>query len=259
MCLLKSERLRQIAARVQKHAPMADIGSDHALLPCSLVLNGTVPTAIAVEVNEGPFRAARDYVANQGLSERIDVRFGDGLTVIKPGEVATVVIAGMGGSLIVDILRRSQSVLDETERLVLQPNVAVAPLRRWLIEAGWQLVDEELVLENGHYYDILVAERGVPFAPYEAAMSTARTNFTFLLEAGPLLSRRRHPLLRHKGEQEIRKCKRILNRLKRSSHPATQKKRMEMETRIHDWEEMIACLPKEKTSFGSSNNSSHRI
>lgn len=257
--MLKSERLRQIAARVKQHAPMADIGSDHALLPCDLVLKERVPTAIAVEVNEGPYRAAQNQVITLGLSERIDVRFGDGLTVIKPGEVTTVVIAGMGGSLIVDILRRGQPVLDKTERLVLQPNVAAASLRHWLIESGWELIDEELVLENSHYYDILIAERGAPLAPYEAALSMTPTHFSFLLDAGPLLSYDRHPLLRHKGEQEIKKCQRILNQLTHSSHPATRKKRMELEKRIHDWKEMIACLPKEKTSFGSSNNSSHRI
>lgn len=250
--MLKSERLLQIAHRVLKHLPLADIGSDHALLPCYLVSNDVVPSAIAVEVNEGPFDSAKRHVKEWGLNGRIDVRLGDGLTVIEPGEVASVVIAGMGGSLIADILSNGKQVLQVTKRLVLQPNVAADTLRQWMLDEGWQLIDEELVFENGHYYEILVAEPGPPHIPYEAA--DAGPGLPVLLEVGPLLWHRRHPLLRPKWEREIAKWEHILAQM-----PQIHEKRSKMESRIHNWKEMIACLPRENTSSAFSNSTSRRI
>src|SRR5690606_8294198 len=131
----------------------------HALLPCYLILNKLVPKVIAVEVNEGPYEAARRQVQRYGLERHIDVRLGDGLTVLKPGEVHSIVLAGMGGTLINTILQQGREVLAKTHQIVLQPNVAEAKLRRWMLDNGWCLIEEELVLEHDRFYTILVAER----------------------------------------------------------------------------------------------------
>ncbi len=99
-----SKRLATIAALVPPGGRLADIGTDHAYLPVYLVTEGIVPSAVAGEVNEGPFRAAGEALARVGLADRISLRFGDGLAVLAPGEADTAVIAGMGGQTIVDIL-----------------------------------------------------------------------------------------------------------------------------------------------------------
>ncbi|MFS8578778.1 MAG: tRNA (adenine(22)-N(1))-methyltransferase TrmK [Novibacillus thermophilus] len=250
--MLTSKRLLETAHRVLENAPVADIGTDHALLPCYLVANDFVPTAVAVEVNEGPYRMARRHVKKYGLGGRISVRHGDGLTVVKPGEVATVVVAGMGGALIADILSRGKDVLKQTKRLVLQPNSVAQKVRRWMMDEGWQLTDEELVFENGHFYDILVAEPGKPTLPYVDAHSDAP--LSFLLEIGPLLWRRRHPLLLQKCEREIEKWERILDQI-----PEGSERRSEVENRIQNWKELILCLPRANTSSASSNSSSRHI
>ena len=99
-----SRRLQTIADQVTQGARVADIGSDHALLPVYLIQSGRCPSAIAGELNTGPFQAARKQTAEAGLKTVIEVRQGDGLSVLEPGEADTVTIAGMGGSLMADIL-----------------------------------------------------------------------------------------------------------------------------------------------------------
>lgn len=153
-----SKRLTAIANLVPRGDVVADIGSDHALLPVYLVVNGISPRVIAGELNAGPFEAATSQVRAAGLSDRIDVRRGDGLTVLEPGEVDTITIAGMGGALIVDILQQGLDRLTDVRSLILQPNVAEDAVRRWLAEHDYMLLDEQIIMEDGITYPILYAE-----------------------------------------------------------------------------------------------------
>ncbi|MCL6458954.1 MAG: class I SAM-dependent methyltransferase, partial [Gorillibacterium sp.] len=154
-----SKRLQMIADHVPSESRLADIGSDHALLPVYLVTQGKVPFAVAGEVNPGPFQAAVKQVQAAGLEQIIRVRKGDGLAVLEPEEVNVVTIAGMGGSLIASILASSTDKLRHVERLILQPNVAEDQVRRFLIDHHWLLIDEEIIEEDGKIYEILVAIR----------------------------------------------------------------------------------------------------
>ncbi|MBB5173920.1 tRNA (adenine(22)-N(1))-methyltransferase [Texcoconibacillus texcoconensis] len=161
-------RLEMIANYVTNDQVIADIGSDHALLPGYLVGNKKVRKAIAVEVNEGPMQAAQQNVDSWGLSEAIDVRKGDGLAPLtESDDIGTIVIAGMGGMLISSILKAGQEKLENVQRLILQPNTAADNIRRWLIEQNWSLVDETMIDEAGYTYEILVAERGDPYEAYD--------------------------------------------------------------------------------------------
>ncbi|OTA40317.1 MAG: hypothetical protein A6D92_19525, partial [Symbiobacterium thermophilum] len=169
-------RLAAVARHVPPGRPFADIGTDHAYLPVHLVQSGRVPRAVAGDVRPGPLQAARATVAAAGLTDRIDVRLGSGLTVLAPGEAACVAICGMGGPLIARIL--AEGPLTGVERLVLQPMGGEAQLRRWLAESGWRLVAEEIVADGGRLYPVLVAEPG--------RMSLSRMEE----EVGPLLLRR---------------------------------------------------------------------
>ncbi len=146
---------------VPKGGTVADIGSDHALLPVFLVETGTAQRAVAGEINDGPLQAARKQVAEAGLNDRISVRQGDGLDVISPGEADTIVIAGMGGGTIADILTRGEAAgkLSGVSRLVLQPNIGERIVREWFLSYGWKLVQERLLEEDGITYEILVAEQ----------------------------------------------------------------------------------------------------
>lgn len=154
-----SDRLQLLLEQVPEGSVLADIGSDHALLPVAAVQSGRAAAAIAGEVNAGPYEAANRGVAEAGLSRQIAVRRGDGLEVLEPGEADCITIAGMGGSLIAAILERGQKLgkLAGVKTLALQPNVGEDILRRWLLSRGWVLTAEHILEEDGKIYEILTA------------------------------------------------------------------------------------------------------
>jgi Predicted SAM-dependent methyltransferase len=138
-------------------ARIADIGSDHAHLCCRAVQEHIAPKAIAGEVREGPFRQSVGNVAELGMADKVSVRLGDGLDVIRPGEVNCIVIAGMGGELIAEILERGYKKLDSQTTLVLQPNIREPLVRDWLSHHGWQIIDETVAEEHPHDYEVICA------------------------------------------------------------------------------------------------------
>ena len=154
-------RLAALAACVPQGTRVADIGTDHAYLPIELVQKNIAILAVAADVHIGPYQAAKDNIEGLGLNNKISVRFGDGLSVLSPGEVDTVVIAGMGGSTIIEILTSNPEVTSSLSRLILQPMVATGMVRRWLSSNKWTIIDEALVQDDGKLYEILVAEQGV--------------------------------------------------------------------------------------------------
>lgn len=153
-------RLQKVADFVPVGAYIADIGSDHGYLAAWLLQCGKIGFAIAGELNKEPAERARQTARAAGLQEQMWVREGAGLTILLPGEVDTVVIAGMGGITIIEILESNPAVLPHLQRLVLQPNVAGSQVRYWLADHDWKIVDEALVLENDILYEIIVAEPG---------------------------------------------------------------------------------------------------
>lgn len=158
-----SPRLNQVAKYIIEEGSypirLADIGSDHAYLPCYLALNGALDFAIAGEVVEGPYRSALAEVTRLGINQIISVRKGDGLEVIEAEDgINTLSICGMGGGLIRDILKRGQDKIAVSTTLVLQPNVGGHLLRQFLLEEGFTIIKEEVVLDGGRYYEMMVAQ-----------------------------------------------------------------------------------------------------
>lgn len=156
MVELKNKRLAAIAELVPPCDTVADIGTDHALLPASLAASGRCRRAIACDVRSGPLLAAEKTIGASGLSGRIETRLGFGLETLAPGECECIVIAGMGGLLIREILERSPAVAGRAERLILQPNTCIYELRQYLASAHYEVIDERGVLDAGHAYLIIV-------------------------------------------------------------------------------------------------------
>lgn len=155
-----SHRLTRVAHYVPQNAVVADIGSDHAYLPCYLVLTGVVNKAVAGEVVKGPFESAQKQVQQEQLAEQIDVRLASGLDAIDVEDgITTVTIAGMGGPLICSILEQGKEKLVGIERLILQPNVHAKAIRDWAVVNGWDIVEEEILKENEKIYEIVVLEK----------------------------------------------------------------------------------------------------
>lgn len=155
-----SERLSKITEYIDGASSIADIGTDHGYVPVYCVQNGLCSSAIACDINEGPLRAAMEHIADSGLADKIDTRLSDGLDAIKKGEADTIVIAGMGGFLIRDILIRGKDIIDDDTRLILQPMVAGKELREYLVSDGFEIVSEKLAREEDKFYNIIYARKG---------------------------------------------------------------------------------------------------
>ncbi len=156
-----SKRLETVASFVPTGAVIADIGSDHAYLPCYLVHKGIASRAIAGEVVKGPYESAVRQVRTEGLTQSITVRLADGLAAIQEEDhVNTVTIAGMGGPLIVSILEKHPASLKNVTRLILQPNIHAKVIREWAIANGWAILDEVILEEDDKIYEVLVLQRG---------------------------------------------------------------------------------------------------
>ncbi|WP_141431531.1 tRNA (adenine(22)-N(1))-methyltransferase TrmK [Bacillus sp. 03113] len=228
-----SIRLETVAKYIPNGCSIADIGSDHAYLPCHVVIKGIVPFAIAGEVVEGPYQSAKNQVEKEGLVDKISVRKGDGLDVLKAGEVECITIAGMGGALIASILEKGSEKLSSIKRLILQPNIGAIAIRVWLLENGWELIDEEILEEDGKIYEILIAEKGDPKKPYHEDMDRN-------LLLGPFLSKNPTEIFKKKWFAEKSNWERIIFQLNQASSTLeNQMKKQELENKIQMVERIL--------------------
>ena len=157
-----SDRLQAIADFVLPDESIADIGTDHGFVPIVLLESGRVPFAVLSDINEGPVEKAKSHLAEHSITEsRYALRHGDGLLTVEPFEVSTVIIAGMGGENIIDILAFDIAKTKSFKRLILQPRKRPDLLRKWLYENGFSIIYEKLVKEQEKICEIIVAEPAV--------------------------------------------------------------------------------------------------
>lgn len=154
-----SDRLMMSAKMVTKGIRVADVGCDHAHTDIWLVKEGIAKHAIAMDVGEGPLSHASANIRLYGLENQIETRLSYGLDELQPGEVDCVVIAGMGGTLTTCILNKGRKVLEGVQELVLQPQSDIWMVRRFLREHGFVIVDEDMCIEDGKYYNSMRAIR----------------------------------------------------------------------------------------------------
>lgn len=147
-----SKRLQMVSSLVTKGNRLADIGTDHGYIPIALVGEGICPWAIASDVNKGPLLRAKEHIQENSLLEQIEVRLGNGLESISCGEVDSILIAGMGGPLIVTILEQGKNVRDSAKELILSPHSDIAGVRAYILGQGYEIVQENMVKEDGKYY-----------------------------------------------------------------------------------------------------------
>jgi tRNA (adenine22-N1)-methyltransferase len=171
---LLSDRLAVVAQFIPQDAVVADIGTDHAYLPIYLIHEGVSPRVVASDVGAGPVASATRNVTEAQVTSQVSVRQGDGLSTLTADDgITCVVIAGMGGALITDILEAGQSDLQHTERLILQPNIGSDRVRTWLVQHRYSINAERIIDEDHHIYEIIVADpvqEAVTLAPADILM-----------------------------------------------------------------------------------------
>ena len=157
-----SKRLRTAAGMVIPGSRLADVGTDHGWVPIYLVQTGAIPSALAMDIGKGPLQRAKEHIEEYGLPDKIECRLSDGLAAYEKGECDTVLIAGMGGELIIDILTKGRDKLTAGMQLILSPHTHVELVREYIDSCGYKLMDEVCVYDEGKYYflmDVRVIEK----------------------------------------------------------------------------------------------------
>lgn len=219
-----SKRLEMVASLVTSGLKVADIGTDHGYIPIYLAMEGRVPHGIAMDVNQGPLQKAVENISLYGLSERIETRLSDGLTALIPGEADCIVIAGMGGPLTIRILKEGADCVRASRELILQPQSEIRLVRTFLMEQGWRIIREEIVLEDGKFYPMMKA---VPAdGPEEIHISPEGLRF------GPLLLERLDPVLYQYLQKELKTQQKILKSLSGQPGEAACARKREVEEEL---------------------------
>ena len=225
-----SMRLERVAAHMPAGARLADIGSDHGYLPVALMRRGAIAAAVAGEVAQTPFHAAVRTVRDNGLEQQITVRQANGLAAIEAAdEITAISICGMGGETIRDILESGKARLSGRERLILQPNGGEQPLRQWLMENNYRILCEELLRENGFYYEIIVAERAGP------VLYTAEE-----LYFGPLQMQARSPVFLGKWQRMLLEKQKVLTSFARARQTVPEDKVQEIDQQARWFTRLLA-------------------
>ncbi|WP_425446088.1 tRNA (adenine(22)-N(1))-methyltransferase [Dethiothermospora halolimnae] len=198
-----SPRLQSIADFVNRDSVVADIGTDHGYIPAYLVENGICSKIIASDINRGPLNNAQDYINKKKLTSNIETRLGNGLDILKPNEVDTVIIAGMGGILIEEILKNAPNITNNIETFILQPMVASYDLRKYLYANNFIIEDEVLCKEGDKIYEIIYSKRGKELIEDD-----------IYFEIGRKLIEKKDKHLKEFLKKKIKKNNNILNKLK---------------------------------------------
>ncbi|OQB24693.1 MAG: tRNA (adenine(22)-N(1))-methyltransferase [Firmicutes bacterium ADurb.Bin182] len=155
-------RLEAAASMLAGADCIADIGCDHGRLGIALLQRGLCKRVIASDVSGDSLQKAMQLSQKCGMDGRLLFRLGEGLKVLKPGEADAIAIAGMGGSLITDILIRDELVARAANRIVMQPMRGEEQLRYYLNNNGYRIMDETLIRDAGRFYQLLCASSGEP-------------------------------------------------------------------------------------------------
>ncbi|MCC8098403.1 MAG: class I SAM-dependent methyltransferase [Eubacterium sp.] len=190
-----SKRLKMSADLVPESVLLADIGTDHGYLPVYVVENGKVKQAVASDISKGSAEKAYENVLGNGLCDKIEIRCGNGLEPLKADEFPdTIVLTGMGGVLMTEILEGGIEKTKAAKSLILQPQHNIDRVRAYVHSVGFKITAEDMILEQGKYYFALKCEKGED-VPYSAAD----------LEVGRFLPESGNPLFKEFLKNKIKK------------------------------------------------------
>ena len=221
MAIHLSKRLKALANMVTDGNRLADIGTDHGYIPIYLCQTGKIPSALAMDIGKGPLQQAQTHIAEHGLSEQIKTRLSDGMAALQFGEADTILIAGMGGGLVMKILSEGAEKLTGKEELILQPQSEIALVREFLRVRNFQILNEDMILEDGKYYPMMKVSQQKAAEPTKILPQEVADAF------GPVLLQKRHPVLKEWLERELRTTNSVIEQL--SAQPDHERIRNRMQ------------------------------
>ena len=194
-----SNRLEALAGFIDKGDKVADIGTDHGFVPNFIVEKGISDFCIASDISENSLKKSIELTRELKNEDKIVNRTGPGLSILRKNEVDDVIIAGMGGLLISEILEDDFEVVKNLKKLILQPMQAQKELRKYLYEKGYEITDEKIIFEDRKYFEIIVAKYTgikknidkiyyeIPYMPYIRRDSVIKDYLTNRIEYSTMI------------------------------------------------------------------------
>lgn len=223
-----TRRMQAAADLISPGSRVCDVGCDHGYVSIYLVQTKKSPHVLAMDVNKGPLLRAKENVEKYGVRDYITLRLSDGLTAYRTGEADTLLCAGMGGRLMMNILEKDLSKTFDFRELVLQPQSEVPLFRKFLREKGYIFIKEDMILEEGKFYPLMKVMRdesgsdgnvcgkaGSAEGKEKGGGENSGEIEAYQLQdmLGPLLLKDKHPVLLQFIQKEIRLKQDILDRL----------------------------------------------
>lgn len=227
-----SKRLQAVADLLSKDLCVADIGTDHGYIPIYCITSGKSSKVIAMDINEGPLLRAKRNIAEHGLTEQIETRISDGVTALKQGECDAVIVAGMGGALVIKIMEAGEQIFRSLQEFVLQPQSELEKVRQYLCGHGYDIIAEDMVLEEGKFYPMMKVIN----------QNTSCYN-KMELRYGKFLLKQRHPVLQQFLEKEMQMKEQILRQLGHDTGVHIEKRKQEL------YEELLVIKEALETYF----------
>ncbi len=228
-----TNRMKKVADMVSHGGVVADIGCDHAYVSIYLIKNAIANNVIAMDIRTGPLKIALENVNKYECDKGITVVQSNGLEKLNKGQVDSIIIAGMGGILIASILEEGKEVLGEDIELVLQPQSDYQLLREKLHELGFEIIEEDMLVELGKYYVIIKAKKS----------DDKDINYNQLVyyKYGKLLLEKKHIILKEFLQKEEAAFQKVLNGLVDNDSLKVLNRKNEIEEEI--------CIIKEALKF----------
>jgi tRNA (adenine22-N1)-methyltransferase len=202
--------MKAVAAMVTPGGVLADVGTDHGYVPIALLQRQKIRGAIAMDINEGPLTRAQANIAAAHLEDYIETRLSDGFSALRPGEADSILIAGMGGEMILHILSEGEEVCDAAGELILQPQSDIRKVREYLREHKYKIMDEDMVCEDDKYYPMMRAIKVKEDDTWEKMNERVKVACDIY---GPLLLRNGNPVLRRFLVRQHRQLTQIIQSL----------------------------------------------
>lgn len=223
-----SLRMRAIATFAKEADIVADIGCDHGFVTAALIEDYGAKQVIACDISEKSLQKAKKLVWEHNLVQSVDFYVADGLSALTDKPPDCVIIAGMGGLLIRDILERNIKTAKRAQKLVLAPQGNEYELRTFLYENGFMIYDEAIVYDEGKYYQVIAAREGKGICPEE-----------IYLRYGYYPAKRGERLQKEFLQRKLLETEMIMEKAHRGKNTVSYKEKQELHRKI---QEGLRCL-----------------
>lgn len=227
-----SERMQAVVRLVSKTEAAADVGCDHGYVAIWLVQNHICHKVIAMDVNKGPLLRAKENIRAYGLEDYIETRLSNGTQALEKNEINTLVCAGMGGRLMIQILEEGADKISGMEELVLQPQSEIRQMRAYLRNKGMHVVAEDMVRDEDKFYPMMK----VRVSGNKQDMASSKSDWEQRMEDtyGPCLLRDAHPVLQQFLQKRYEICQTIKRQMQQAANDRQKARIKEIEEEMRD-------------------------